>query len=115
MIDLLIYYYGKMEGREDKVRVDRFREECQVAVEKAKTDYLKNLGNKLNDPNTSEKSYWKIISKVMNTCRAPKIPPLLVNNMFIMNCKEKASFFNDFFSKQCRPIINNTLIYNGRF
>ena len=26
---------------EDKVRVDRFREECQVAVEKAKTDYLK--------------------------------------------------------------------------
>ena len=95
---------------EDKVRVDRFREECQVAVEKAKTDYLKNLGNKLNDPNTSEKSYWKIISKVMNTCRAPKIPPLLVNNMFIMNRKDKASFFNDFFSKQCRPIINNSTL-----
>ena len=46
----------------------------------------------------------------MNTCRAPKIPPLLVNNMFIMNCKEKASFFNDFFSKQCRPIINNSTL-----
>ena len=51
---------------EDKNRLDTFREECQVAVEKVKTDYLKNLGNKLNDTNTSQKSYWKIINKVMN-------------------------------------------------
>ena len=29
-----------------------------------------------------------------------KIPPLLVNNLFILNCKEKAKYFNVFFSQQ---------------
>ena len=82
---------------EDKVRLDAFRIECQQAVEMAKLSYLPNLGDKLNNPNTSQKSHWKIINRVMNKCRAPKIPPLLVNNLFILNCKEKAKYFNDFF------------------
>ena len=100
---------------EDKVRLDSFRNECQEAVEKAKTDYLKNLGNKLKDPNTSQKSYWKIINKVMNKSRAPKIPPVLVNNVFILNCKEKAKQFNDFFSKQCKLIINDSTLPQFNF
>ena len=37
----------------------------------------------------------KFISKVMNKGRTPKIPPLLVNNVFILDCKEKAKLFND--------------------
>ena len=56
------------------------------------------------------KSYWKIINRVMNKCRAPKIPPLLVNNVFILNCSEKAKLLNDFFSKQCTPIINTSVL-----
>ena len=44
----------------------------------------------------------------MNKCRAPKIPPILHNNQFILNCKEKASLFNDFFAKQCQPIQNSS-------
>ena len=54
-----------------------------------------NLGNKANNPNTSQKSFWKIINRVMNKCRAPNIPPLLVNNLFILNCRENARYFND--------------------
>ena len=77
---------------EDKVRHHAFRIECHKAVETAKLTYLKNLGNKVNDPSTSQKSYWKIINRVMNNCRAPKIPPLLVNNMYILNCSEKRNF-----------------------
>ena len=100
---------------EDKLRLDTFRNECQEAVEKAKTLYLKNFGNKLNDPNTTQKSYWKIINRVMNKCRAPKIPPLLVNNAFILDCKEKAKQFNDFFSKQCKTIINNSILPQFNF
>ena len=46
----------------------------------------------------------------MNKCRAPKIPPLLVNNLFILNCREKARFFNDYFSQQCKPLINNSVL-----
>ena len=80
----------------DKERLDTFRVECQHAVETAKLNYLKNLGNKVNDPTTSQKSYWKIINRVMNKSTAPKIPSLLVNNMLILNCCEKAKLFNDF-------------------
>ena len=75
---------------EDKVRLDGFRVECQQAVESANLSYLTNLGNNVNDPNTSQKIYWKIINKVINKCRALKIPPLLVNNLFVMISSAKA-------------------------
>ena len=41
---------------EDKVRFDNFRNKCQEAVTTAKLTYLTNLGNKLNNPNTNQKS-----------------------------------------------------------
>ena len=77
---------------EDKVRLEAFRIECQQVVETSKLSYLMNLGNKANNPNTSQKSFLKIINRAMNTCRAPKIPPL-VNNWFILNCREKTRYF----------------------
>ena len=95
---------------QDKIRLDAFRIECQQAVETAKPSYLTNLGNKVNNPGTSQTSYWKIINRVMNKCRAPKIPPLLVTNLFILNCREKAQYFNDHFSQQCNPVINNSVL-----
>ena len=70
---------------EDRNRLDIFRMECWQAVETSK----------LNDPSISQKFYWRIINRVMNKCRAPKIPPLLVNNTFILNCSEKAKRFSD--------------------
>ena len=100
---------------EDKVRLDAFRIECQQAVEVAKLSYLTNLGNKVNNAGTSQKSYWKIISRIMNKSRAPKIPPLLVNNLFILNCRGKARYFNDYFSLQCTPVINNSVLPIFRF
>ena len=39
---------------EDKVRLHTLRTECRQAVEDAKFSYLTNLGNKANDPNTSQ-------------------------------------------------------------
>ena len=74
---------------EDNVRLHVFRIECQKSVETAKLSYLTNMGNKLGNPGTSEKSFWKIINRVMNKCRAPKIPPLLISNQFILECREK--------------------------
>ena len=95
---------------EDKVRLDAFRLECQQAVENSKLSYLTALGTIVNDPNTSQKSYWKIIHRVMNKCRAPKIPPLLVNNLYVLCYIEKAKLFPNFFSNQCRPIVNNSML-----
>ena len=99
----------------DKVRLDNFRKECQEAVENAKLNYLTNMGNNVNNPNTSRKAYWEIINKVMNKCKAPKIPPLLVNNLFILNCREKANLFTDFFSHQCKPVINHSILPNFNY
>ena len=82
----------------NRLRLDAFRAECQKVVETAKLTYINNFGKKVNEPGTSQKAYWKIINRVMNKCRAPKIPPLFVNNVFILNCNEKAKLFNDFFS-----------------
>ena len=69
----------------------------------------------MNDPSTTQKSYWKIINMVTNKCRAPKIPPLLVNNVFILNCRDKAKLFNDFFSNQCRLTTNSCTLPTFNF
>ena len=68
---------------EDKVVVDRLRNECQDAIVNAKENYYKNLGIKLADPTTGQKSYWKILNKLLNKCKIPKIPPLLVDFFFL--------------------------------
>ena len=64
----------------------------------------------MNDPSTSQKSYWKIINRVINKCRAPKIPPLLVNNMFILICSEKAKLFNDIIFKTVHTFTNSSVL-----
>ena len=105
--------YKKHRYKEqDKVRLEIFRIECQKAVETAKLSYLMNMGNKVNDPGTSQKSYWKIINRVINKCRAPKIITILINNRFILDCREKAKRFNDFYSQQCTPVINSSILPN---
>ena len=48
----------------------------------------------------------------MNKCRAPRIPPILFNNLFVLDCKEKAKLFNDFFSNQCKLISNSSTLPN---
>ena len=48
----------------------------------------------------------------MNKCKAPKIPPLLVNNTFILNYREKAKLLTGFFSQQCKPVINDSILPN---
>ena len=92
----------------DKVAVDRLRNECQEAIKTAKENYLKNLGEKLADPATGQKTYWKILNKFLNKCKIPRIPPLFFQNKFITSCKEKASIFNNFFLTQCTPLVNNS-------
>ena len=46
----------------------------------------------------------------MNKCKASKIPPLLVNYTLIINCKEKAKLFTQFFCQQCSIVINNSVL-----
>ena len=43
---------------------------------------------------------------------SPEIPPFLISNQFILDCKEKAKHFNDCFSQQIKPIVNNNVLPN---
>ena len=85
---------------EDKIRLDSFRNECYEAISLAKKRYLSTMGNDLADPLISKRTYWKIINRVMNKCKAPRIPPILSENEFIINCREKATLFANYFSLQ---------------
>ena len=67
----------------------------------AKEAYLKQQGDKLADPSTSKKTYWKIINGFLNKCKIPRIPPLFFEGNFITDCKHKATIFNNYFAEQC--------------
>ena len=79
---------------EDKKKLDAYRDECKKSIDNSKESYLKLLGLNLADPETSIKAYWKIMNKVMK--KSPRIPPVLSDNNFIINCKDKASVFANF-------------------
>ena len=68
------------------------------------------MGKRLNDPSTSAKSYWSLLKTFYNKRKIPLIPPLLVNNNFVTDFKEKANLFNEFFCKQCTPVANDSTL-----
>ena len=50
-----------------KLGLKLFESNANNSLETSKLSYMKmNLGNKTNNPNTSQKSFWKIINRVMN-------------------------------------------------
>ena len=95
--------------------MDRLRNESSEAIKNAKEDYMRSLGDKLADAATGQKIYWKILNKLLNKCKVPRIPPLFVQGKFITNCKEKASLFNSFFTLQCTPMLNESVLPAFKF
>ena len=95
---------------DDKISVDRQRNECYQAINKSKENYLKSLGNKLIDKSTGIKTYWKIMNNILNKCKIPRISPLLVENKIITDCVDKVKLFNEYFLLQCKPINNNSVL-----
>ena len=51
----------------------------------------------------------------MNKAKIPKISPILTYNKFIINCKDKANLFVNFFSIQCKPLNNDSFLPNFTF
>ena len=80
----------------------------KTTTEKPKLKYYWRLSDKLLDSKTSPKSYWSILKIFLNNKKIPCIPPLLHNGSFIIDFKEKAELFNDFFSRQCSLVNNNS-------
>ena len=56
---------------------------------------MNTLPKKLNNPNTSAKTYWSILKSFYKGTKIPIIPPILVNNKIVSDFTEKANTFND--------------------
>ena len=53
---------------------------------------------------TGQKTYWSLINKVLNKAKIPEIPPLLENDIFVLDFKTKPQIFNDYFILHCTTI-----------
>ena len=107
-----LYKKYKRNGfnEDDKLALEVYRSECAKYIETSKQNHLHDLGNKLANKCTGQKTYWKIVNNFLNKSKIPRIPPLLVDNKFVINCKEKASLFNNYFVAQCQPFISNSFL-----
>ena len=75
-----------------------------------KNKYYSKVAKKLLDPSTSPKTYWSVLKTFLNNKKIPVLPPIFHDNKFIIDFKQKAEIFNSHFSKQCKPLINNSKI-----
>ena len=95
-------------GKRLQLQITALSNECIKTVLEAKERYISQLSQKLIEPSTEPKTYWKIINCFVNNKTTPIIPPLLVNNKIIPNFFEKANLFNKFCASQCNPLENNS-------
>ena len=76
-----------------------------------KNEYPLRLATKVNDPQTSGKTYRFILKTLANVRKIPVIPQLPINNKLVSNFKvrkKKAETFNEFFCLQCIPTGNES-------
>ena len=78
-------------------------------ITKKKEDYNRHLANKLNDPQSSPKTFWKILKTFYNGNKIPLTPPIIVNDKLVSDYEE-TNHFNKFFASQCTPIDNDSQI-----
>ena len=62
-------------------------------IEESKYQYYTRLSHKLLDPKTSQKSYWSVLKTYLNNRTIPCIPPLLDQDKFVTDFKEKVIYF----------------------
>ena len=65
-------------------------------ISENKYKYYNKLAMKLNNPNTSSKTYWSILKTFYNGRKIPIIPPLIKDGKLESDFKIKANHFNSF-------------------
>ena len=84
------YKYGQRKSDFEKLIVKT--NECKEIISDAKAKYIIQLFEKLNDPITALKTYWKVRNRFLNNKKIPAIPPLLVNGEIISNFSQLSKF-----------------------
>ena len=88
----------KVEGIQDLIN------RTSKTIEDAKHKYFMKIGETLSNSDTGNKRYWSLINKILNKTKVPLIPPLLENDVFVLDFEAKAKIFNDYFILQCSTL-----------
>ena len=69
-------------------------------IEISKKKYCFKLSRKLAFNKINPKCYWSILKGFLDNKKILCIPPLIHNNLFVVDFKGKSELFNSFFAKQ---------------
>ena len=94
------------------IKLKDMQNPIRLELEKAKSKYYAKLAKKLSSKKINPKYYWSILKSFINGKKIPCIPPIVHNNNFVTDLKEKSELFNSFFAKQCSLIENNSPLPN---
>ena len=90
------FFYKNGQRKVDHDKVLEKSEECTKQILEAKKNYILKMTKKLADSNTSSKSYWTILNRLLYNKKLPTIPPLLVDGKLVSDFCKKANIVNNF-------------------
>ena len=90
--------------------LNSLKQDISDAITSSKLKSYEGPANKLNDLKTVPKNLLKILKTFVNGTKIPLIPLLLADNQLVSDFLEKTNLINEYFSKQCTTIDNNSPI-----
>ena len=103
---------------EEKVHINRLRNETNRLIVNAKDDYFYNLGQKLSDPSLGPKSYWTVLNKILSKKKYTNIPPYSLMISLCQIFKQKPALLMTFLwnnvlfmtmEVHCQPVIQDLI------
>jgi len=79
-------------------------------IKEAKLVYYKKFGEKLSDPQTGQKIFWNAFKRLSNKKKNTNIPPIIDDDVYISNFRQKANVFNEYFADQCNILENDSVL-----
>ena len=76
-------FYKNGQRNNNHIKVFEKSEECPSLISKAKKKYILKMTSKLEDSNTTPKTYWSMLNRFLYNKKIPAILPLLVDGNFI--------------------------------
>ena len=101
-------YVSRGMTDEDRLNFEEQHSRCETLITENRKRYQDDIVRKLADPLTSPKVYWATLNRFTGRGKIPVIPPLQVNGELVTDFTQKANLFNDFFSKQCSTLDNDS-------
>ena len=98
--------YKQTLGINDFEKYKQTRNKVTNAIRKSKSDEIKQLASKLENPNIGPKDWWRTLKNTIKPEQSTGIPPILHDDVIYSTEKEKAEILNKHFTKQ--TVLNET-------